>query len=117
MAGPAPVESSHGLERIKEIFMEESLGGPIIQGKKAAWHHLCLVKAGVEVYTGGKLTAEGQHTKLRECYDRWARSIMTEDNTLGVLSVPSYVTEKMWRMIRMNQEHLRIIARRDFLSS
>ena len=97
--------------------MEESLGGPIIQGKEAAWHHLCLVKAGVEVYTGGKLTVEGQHTKFRECYDRWACSIMTEDNTLGVLSVPSYVTEKMWRMIRMNQEHLRIIARHDFLSS
>jgi hypothetical protein len=70
--------------------------GPITQGKKAAWHHICLVKAGVEVYTVGKLTAEGQHTKLRECYDRWARSIMIEDNTLGVLSVPSYVTEKMF---------------------
>ena len=87
--------------------MEESLGGPITQGKKAAWHHLCLVKAGVEVYTGGKLTAEGQHTKLRECYDRWARSIMTEDNTLGVLSVPSYVTEKMFLTSDANNRKLR----------
>ena len=69
-----PVKSSHGLEKIKDLYLED-IQGDISQSKKAIWHNLCLAKAEVEVYTGEKMRVESLHTKLRENYDRWASLI------------------------------------------
>ena len=52
-----PVESIHGLEKIKDLYLEY-LQGDISQSKKAVWHNLCLAKAGVEVYTGENMRVE-----------------------------------------------------------
>ena len=69
-----PVESSHGLEKIKDLYLED-IQGDISQSKKAVCHNLCLAKGGVEVYTGDKMTVESLHAKLRDNYDRWVLRI------------------------------------------
>ena len=43
-----PVESSHGLGKIKDLYLEY-LQGDISQSKKAVWDNLCLENAGLEV--------------------------------------------------------------------
>ena len=87
-----PVESSHGLEKIKDLYLED-IQGDIYQSKKAVWYNLCLAKAEVEVYTGEKMRVESLHAKLRDNYDRWV-SIISKGYPSSVLScVPEYVTE------------------------
>ena len=90
-----PVESSHGLKKNKDLYLEDLQGG-ISQSKKAIWHNLCLAKAGVEVYTGEKMRVESLHAKLRDNYDRWASLISKRDPSSGLSYVPEYVTDGMF---------------------
>ena len=69
-----PVESIHGLEKIKDLYLEY-LQDDISQSKKAVWYNLFPEKAGVGVYTGENMKIESLHTKLRDNYDRWASLI------------------------------------------
>ena len=91
----ASVESSHGFEKIRELFLHH-LQQDITQSKKAVWHNLCLAKAGVEVFSGGKMRKDALHAKLRDSYDRWASLISKEDPSPGVKDVPEYVDENMF---------------------
>ena len=49
-----PVGSIHGLEKVKDLYLEY-LQGEISQSKKAVWHKLFLETAGVEVYNIDKM--------------------------------------------------------------
>ena len=91
----ASVESSHGFEKIRELFLHH-LQQDSTQSKKAVWHNLCLAKAGVEVFSGERMWKDALHTKLRDSYDRWASLIFKKDPSSGVKDVPEYVTENMF---------------------
>ena len=82
-----PVESSHGIEKIKDLYLEY-LQDDISQSKKAVWRNLYLAEAGVEVYTGEKMRVESLHAKLRYNYDRWASLISKADPSSGLSCVP-----------------------------
>ena len=100
------VESSHGLKKIKDLYLED-LQGDIFQSKKAVWHNLCLAKAEVEVYTGEKMRVESMHAKLRDNYDRWASLISKRDPSSGLSYVPEYVTDRMLSTTDTNSMRLR----------
>ena len=90
-----PVKSSHGIEKIKYLYLEY-LQGDISQSKKAVWHNLYLVKAGVEVYTGDKMRVESLNAKLQDNYDRWASLIYKRDSSSGLSYVPEYLIDIMF---------------------
>ena len=90
-----PVKSSHGIEKIKYLYLE-CLQGDIYQINKAVRNNICLVKARVEVYTGEKLRVESLHEKLRDNYVRWASLIFKVDTSSGLSYVPEYITNRMF---------------------
>ena len=87
LSSTTPVESSQGLEKIKDLYLEY-LQGDISHSKKAIWHNLCLAKAGVEVYIGEKMRVESLHAKLRDNYDRWESLISKGDPSSSLSCVP-----------------------------
>ena len=101
-----PVESSHGLEKIKDLYLED-LQGEISQNKKDVWKNLCLAKAVVEIYTGEKMRVESLHAKLQDNYDRWASLISKRDPYYGLSYVPKYVTDRMFSTTDTNGMRLR----------